>query len=63
MQKPVVIDYARLHGFAAVSDQLSGNVDFQDEILGAKLGAKRGDKAKLLEREIGGEKLDERIDS
>ena len=40
-----VIDYARLLGFAAVSDRLSGSVDFRDENLGAKLGAKVGDKS------------------
>jgi len=44
MQKPGAIDYARLLGFASVTDQLSGNVDFQDESIGAMLGAKVGDK-------------------
>jgi hypothetical protein len=39
MQK---IDYAKLLGFAAVSDQLSEGVDFQDETISAKLGAKVG---------------------
>jgi hypothetical protein len=37
------IDYAKLLGFAAVSDQLSGDVDFQDETISAKLGAKAGE--------------------
>jgi hypothetical protein len=51
MQK---IDYAKLLGFAAVSDQLSEGVDFQDETLSARLGAKvgvepSGEPAKLTE--------------
>ena len=36
------IDYAKLLGFNAVSQQLSDGVDFQDETIGAKLGAKVG---------------------
>ena len=32
-------------GFEAVSDQLSGGVDFQSEIIGAKPGAKVGAEA------------------
>jgi hypothetical protein len=36
------IEYAKLLGFAAVCDQLSGGVDFQDETIDAKLGAKVG---------------------
>jgi hypothetical protein len=39
MQK---IDYAKLLGFAAVNDQLSEGVDFQDETISARLGAKVG---------------------
>jgi hypothetical protein len=39
MQK---IDYAKLLGFNAVSEQLSDGVDFQDETIAAKLGAKVG---------------------
>jgi hypothetical protein len=39
------IDYAKLLGFDAVSDQLSGGVDFQDETLDSKLGAKVGTEA------------------
>jgi hypothetical protein len=39
MQK---IDYAKLLGFDAVSDKLSDGIDFQDETLGDKLGAKVG---------------------
>ena len=39
------IDFAKLLGFDAVSDQLSGGVDFQDETLNAKLGAKVGVEA------------------
>lgn len=45
MRKANAIDYARLLGFASVSEQLSGSVDFRDEHLGAKLGAKVGDKS------------------
>jgi hypothetical protein len=36
------IDYAKLLGFDAVSDQIAGSVDFQDETISAKLGAKVG---------------------
>ena len=43
-QKASSIDYARLLGFASVSGQLSGSVDFRAESIGAKLGAKVGDK-------------------
>ena len=39
MQK---IDYAKLLGFNAVSDKLSDGIDFQDDTLGDKLGAKVG---------------------
>jgi hypothetical protein len=39
MQK---IDYAKLLGFDAVSDELSKGIDFQGETIGAKLGAKVG---------------------
>jgi hypothetical protein len=50
MQK---IDFTRLLGFAAVSDELSEDVDFQGEIIGAKLGAKVGgvepDTAAIIE--------------
>ncbi len=36
------IDFAKLIGFAAVSDHLSDGIDFQDETIGDKLGAKVG---------------------
>jgi hypothetical protein len=39
------IDYAKLLGFDGVIDQLSGSIDFQDETIGAKLGAKVGFEA------------------
>ena len=39
------IDFAKLLGFDTVSDQISGSVDFQDETIGAKLGAKVGTEA------------------
>lgn len=35
------IDFARLLGFATVSHEMAGNLDFRDAI-GAKLGAKVG---------------------
>jgi hypothetical protein len=44
MQKPEKIDFAKLLGFDTVAEQLSEGADFQDETLGAKLGAKVGDK-------------------
>jgi hypothetical protein len=37
------IEYQKLLGFSAVSEQLAGGVDFQDPTLGAKLGAKVGE--------------------
>jgi hypothetical protein len=48
------IDYTKLLGFASVSDELSKGVDFQDETMSAKLGAKVGlepvpDPAKIIE--------------
>jgi Rad3-related DNA helicase len=48
------IDYAKLLGFAAVTDRLSEGVDFQDETISARLGAKVGgpevsEPAKLIE--------------
>ena len=39
------IDYAKLLGFESVAEQISGSVDFQDETLNAKLGAKVGVEA------------------
>jgi hypothetical protein len=36
------IDYTKLLGFDSVSDQIEGSIDFQDETIGAKLGAKVG---------------------
>jgi hypothetical protein len=42
MKEADKIDFAKLLGFDAVSDQISGSVDFQDETIGAKLGAKVG---------------------
>ena len=36
------IDFTKLLGFDAVSDELSEGIDFQDETMGAKLGAKVG---------------------
>ena len=39
------IDYAKLLGFDGVNNQISGPVDFQDETINAKLGAKVGVEA------------------
>ena len=36
------IDFARLLGFATVSDAISEGLDFQNEAVGARLGAKVG---------------------
>src|SRR6476646_2258840 len=36
------IDYGKLLGFQTVSDHLTGTIDFKDETLGTKLGAKVG---------------------
>lgn len=41
MQKHDKIDYTKLLGFQTVGDHIS-RVDFQDETMGAKLGAKVG---------------------
>jgi hypothetical protein len=45
MQKTYKIDYAKLLGFDTVGDQLSGSIDFQDETIDSKLGAKVGTEA------------------
>ena len=42
MRKSEKINFAKLLGFDAVSEELSGRVDFQDETIAAKLGAKVG---------------------
>ena len=39
------LDFTKLLGFDSVADQLSNGVDFQDETVGAKLGAKVGQEA------------------
>jgi hypothetical protein len=44
MQKPDKIDYAKLLGFDAVGDHVSDGVDFQDETISARLGAKVGNE-------------------
>jgi hypothetical protein len=36
------IDFAKLLGFEGISEQLSNGVDFQNETLDAKLGARVG---------------------
>jgi hypothetical protein len=45
MREPDKIDYAKLLGFDAVCDQLSGRIDFQDVAIDSKLGAKVGTEA------------------
>ena len=42
MRESKSIDFAKLLGFEVVSGQLAGGLDFQDEAIGAKLGAKMG---------------------
>ncbi len=42
MKKASEIDYSKLLGFEAIGDEIVGNVDFQDERVAAKLGAKVG---------------------
>jgi hypothetical protein len=42
MKKSNEIDYSKLLGFESVGEQISGSVDFQDETVAAKLGAKVG---------------------
>jgi hypothetical protein len=42
MPKPNMIDFSKLFGFAAVSERISGCVDFQDQAIGTTLGAKVG---------------------
>ncbi len=44
MQKPDAIDFTKLLGFETVADDLSREVDFQDEAIGSRLGAKVGFK-------------------
>jgi hypothetical protein len=44
MRKAAAIDFTRLLGFASMTGALPGNVDFRDADLGARLGAKVGDK-------------------
>jgi hypothetical protein len=36
------IDYAKLLGFESIGEQICGSIDFQDETVAAKLGAKVG---------------------
>jgi hypothetical protein len=37
------IDFSKLLGFGSVSGEIADGVDFKDETLGAKLGAKMGE--------------------
>ena len=43
MQQPDSIDFAKLLGFETVTRELVKELDFQDETIGAKLGAKVGE--------------------
>ena len=45
MQKSHKIDLTKLLGFAAVSEEVSGRVDFKNAAVDAKLGAKVGTEA------------------
>jgi hypothetical protein len=45
MQK---IDYAKLLGFAAVSEEFTDGVDFQNDTVSATLGAKVGTEAMAI---------------
>ncbi len=47
--KATNLDYTKLLGFEAVSDLIADTFDFQDDTLGAKLGAKVG-KEELIHR-------------
>ena len=42
MKKSDVLDFSKLLGFDVIVDQISGSIDFQNEAIGAKLGAKVG---------------------
>jgi hypothetical protein len=42
MKKASEINYSKLLGFEGIGDLISGSVDFRDEAVAAKLGAKVG---------------------
>src|SRR6476660_5180450 len=42
MRDAASLDFTKLLGFAAVADKLADGINFQDETVGAKLGAKVG---------------------
>ena len=42
MKKVSEIDYSKLLGFGSIGGFVSGDIDFQDEAVAAKLGAKVG---------------------
>ena len=42
MKKLSEIDYSKLLGFESIGGLVSGDIDFQDEAVAAKLGAKVG---------------------
>ena len=41
------IDFSKLLGFQVMSDELAERIDFQDETLAGRLGAKVGEKNRL----------------
>ena len=43
MTKTKTLDFARLLGFAAVNRELEAGLDFQDQTVGDRLGAKVGE--------------------
>jgi hypothetical protein len=45
------IDFSKLMGFETVREFISGDVDFRDDVLGAKIGAKVGDNEASPSRE------------
>ena len=42
MKKTSEINYSKLLGFEGIGDLISGDIDFKDEAVAAKLGAKVG---------------------
>jgi hypothetical protein len=50
------IDYSKLLGFESVGEQIFGSVDFQNDALAAKLGAKVGVDPQLPAAPVGASK-------
>ena len=51
MQKPDSIDFTKLLGFETLTREVSKEINFQDETLADKLGAKVGDLESTNEAE------------